>query len=133
MLDAFGASVLDDGARPEKGTLLDDGQVDAIDSELLEKLSLGFHAAPDLTALRSTFGLLGKRTSLSEVFEAVHVVWTPQVHRSTCWRRCCPTRDTPTTWCVTCFLFPALRWKPICHERCSLRLEAAYARRESGR
>ena len=31
----------------------------------------------------------------------------------------------------TCFLFPALRWKPICHERCSLRLEAAYARRES--
>ena len=53
--------------------LLDDGQVDAIDSEFLERLSLGFHAAPDLTAWRSTLGLLGKRTSLSEVLEALHV------------------------------------------------------------
>ena len=44
-------------------------------------------------------------------------VWTPQVHRSTCWRRCWPTRDTPTTWCVTCFLFPALPVGPsaLCH------------------
>ena len=73
MLDAFGASVLDDAARPEKGMLLDDGQVDAIDSEFLERLSLGFHAAPDLTAWRSTLGLLGKRTSLSKVLEALHV------------------------------------------------------------
>ena len=73
MLDAFGASVLDDAARPEKGMLLDDGQVDAIDSEFLERLSLGFHAAPDLTAWRSTLGLLEKRTSLSEVLEALHV------------------------------------------------------------
>ena len=73
MLDAFGASVLDDAARPENGMLLDDGQVDAIDSEFLERLSLGFHAAPDLTAWRSTLGLLVKRTSLSEVLEALHV------------------------------------------------------------
>ena len=59
MLDAFGASVLDDAARPEKGMLLDDGHVDAIDSEFLERLSLVFHAALDLTAWRSTLGLLG--------------------------------------------------------------------------
>ena len=57
MLDAFGASVFDDAARPEKGMLLDDGQVDAIDPESLERLSLGSHAAPDLTAWRSTLGL----------------------------------------------------------------------------
>ena len=73
MLDAFGASVLDDTARPEKGMLLDDGQVDAINSEFLERLSSGFHAAPDLTAWRTTLGMLEKRTSLSEVLEALHV------------------------------------------------------------
>ena len=34
---------------------------------------MGFHAAPDLTAWRSTLGLVGKRTSFSEVLEALHV------------------------------------------------------------
>ena len=131
MLDAFGASVLGDAARLEKGMLLDDGQVDAIDSEFLEKLTFGFHACsrshpwaageverPSLKLLEALHVGLNVPSSLLHVLEALHVGLT---------------RDTPTTWCVTCFLFPALRWKPTCYERCSLRLEAAYARRKSGR
>ena len=126
MLDAFGASVFDDAARQEKGMLLDDGQVDAIDSEFLERLSWGSTRLP--ISLLGGLGLLGKRTSLSEVLEALHVGLdapsSPLHVLETLLANSGHYNDLVRD------LLPLLR---AAVERCSPRLEAAYARRESGR
>ena len=89
MLDAFGASDLDDAARPEKEMLLDDGQVDAIDLGVSGEAFLGVPRGSRSHCLAVNPCCWGR--SLSEVLEAMWV-WTPQDHRSTCWRRCWPTQ-----------------------------------------